>query len=366
MKAALISLGSVSSKWTLEAMRRYFDEVDELDLKLFEVILGKSKDNVLYSGKPVGEYDCIYAKGSFRYSQILRALTASLCKNAFMPIKASAFTSGHDKLLTQLKLEQHRIPTPPTYISSTVDAAKRILEKVNYPIVMKFPEGTQGKGVMFAESYSSAVSLLDALTALRQPFLIQEYVETGGVDIRAFVVGNKVVAAMKRKAVRGDIRANIHAGGTGEATVLSSELQKIAVNTAKAMGCSICGVDILEGVKGPLVIEVNLSPGLQGITKMTGVNVADKIAKFLFEETKKIREGEKLEQADQIMKELETSEEPSIRELISNLEFRGKRILLPEVVTKAAKISDEDEVTISVSKGKIEIKKFPQDAKSNE
>ena len=87
---------------------------------------------------------------------------------------------------------------------------------MKYPIVLKFPHGTQGKGVMFAESFAAASSMLDALIALKQPFLIQEYIETGGVDVRAFVVGDKVVASMKRKAVRGEMRANIHAGGTGE------------------------------------------------------------------------------------------------------------------------------------------------------
>ncbi|MFH1591374.1 MAG: RimK family alpha-L-glutamate ligase [archaeon] len=366
MKAAVISLGSVSSQWTLAEMRKLFDEVEELNLKFIEIVLGERQPTVLYQGKPISKYDCIYAKGSFRYNQLLRALTTSLCKDAYMPVKASAFTVGHDKLLTQLKLEYHRIPTPKTYLSATVDAAKKILEKIHYPIVMKFPEGTQGKGVMFADSLSSANSLLDALVAMRQPFIIQEYIDTGGVDIRALVVGNKVVAAMKRKAIPGEKRANIHAGALGEGVVLDTKTQKLAVSTAKAVGCEICGVDILEGVKGPMVIEVNLSPGLQGVTKATGINVAGKIAKFLFEQTRTIVDSTNAVKAKDIVRDAGNNGEKGMSEIISNLDFRADRILLSEMVSKASKFSEEDEVTITASKGSIEIKKFSLEGLSDD
>ena len=198
LKAALISLGSTSSKWIGKAMQKYFDEVDSYDIKGIEVTLG-DKPMVLYKGEPIPKYDCVYAKGSFRYNPILRSITSILQKESYMPITSTAFTIAHDKLITQLVLDQNKIPMPKTYLASTAKSARDILKKLNYPIIMKFPEGTQGKGVMYADSFASASSLLDTLTALKQPFLIQEFVETGGTDIRAFIIG-KESFGVKRKA----------------------------------------------------------------------------------------------------------------------------------------------------------------------
>src|SRR3989344_5314062 len=285
MKSAVMSLGSKSSLMIMKAMKNYFDSVDNIDLRDVEVNLGGGKLDVMYEGRAVPQYSCIYARGSFRYSTLLRAVTRTLYRSSFMPIKAETFTLGHDKLLTHLALQHFSIPMPTTYLASSTRAAKKILNGVTYPIVLKFPHGTQGKGVMFAESYAAASSMLDALFALKQPFLIQEYIETGGVDVRAIVVGDRVVASMKRRAVRGEMRANIHAGGVGEPYILDEKTKRIAIETAVSIGAEICAVDILESAKGPLVIEANLSPGLQGITKATGVDVADKIAKYLFEKS---------------------------------------------------------------------------------
>src|SRR3990167_3674544 len=251
MKAALISLGSKSSLLTGEAMKKYFDQVDILELKKVEIRLGK-ESGIFYEGKALENYDCVYVKGSFRYANLLCSIASMLeGKVSYMPLPTGTFTTVHNKLLTHLVLQQHNIPMPRTYLSSTIETAKELLKRVNYPIVMKFPEGTQGKGVMFADSISSASSLLDALGALNQPFIIQEYIDTSGTDIRALVMGEKVVAAMKRKAQTEEKRANIHAGGVGEAVQLSPEAMAVAVETAQALGADVCGVDILEGSRGP-------------------------------------------------------------------------------------------------------------------
>ena len=340
-------------------MRKYFKTVDALDLKKIEISVGKKEPVVLYDGQPIGEYDCIYAKGSFRYISLLQSLTSSLYKKSYMPIVPEAFTIGHDKLLTQLELQKHKIPMPTTYISSTADAAKKILEKINYPIIMKLPQGTQGKGVMFADSYAAASSMLDALASLKQPFIIQEYIETEGIDIRAIVVGNKVVASMKRKAETGEKRANIHAGGKGEACLLDANTQRIAVNTAKAIGADICAVDILDSALGPMVIEVNLSPGLQGITKACKTDVADIIAKSLFKSSKKFVSEEKRSDASSILSDLgieDTNGKP--KQLITSVDFRGNRILLPEMVTKVTEFGPEDELVINVKKGRLYVEKL--------
>lgn len=339
----------------VKEMEKYFKSVDDIDLKNIEVNLGSNALEVLYEGKPFDKYDCIYLKGSFRYETLLRSIATALYAETYMPIKPAAFTVGHDKLLTQLDIQQHKIPMPTTYIAATTEAAKKILKKVNYPIVMKFPHGSHGKGVMFADSYSSAASMLDALAALRQPFILQEYVESDGADIRAIVVGDKVVAAMKRKAEFGEKRANIHAGGTGEACELDTYTKNLAIRAAQAIEADICAVDLLESVKGPTVIEINLSPGLQGITQATKINVADKIAKFLYTKTSELAESGKKETAKDILKEMGAA--PS-NEIITHLDFRGNRILLPEVITNITKFAEKDEFSIKASKGELTVKKF--------
>ena len=356
LKAAVISLGSKSSKWTIDALKKYIRTVDDLNIKDIEVTLSPKGLDVLYKGNPIEKYDCIYAKGSFRYAPLLRTITAIIGNHAYMPIKPEAFTIAHDKLLTQLVLQQNGIPTPKAFLSATPEAAKKILKNVNYPIIMKFPHGTQGKGVMFADSFASASSMLDALIALKQPFLIQEYVETGGTDIRAIVVGGKVVASMRRTAELGEKRANIHIGGKGEACTLDAHAKKIAVKAAEIIGAEICAVDILESVKGPLVIELNISPGLQGITKATKVDIAAKIARFLYKKTKESSEKKGKAASSEIMREI-SALGPG-KEIITALDFRGERILLPEVVAKETKFTEKDELIIKVQKGKLSIKKF--------
>jgi len=359
MRAALISLGSKSSLMVAEAMKNYFKEVDIIQLRDIEVKLGK-EGGVFYEGGPINHYDCIYLKGSFRYSNLMRSIASMLeSKIPYMPISSTAFTITHNKLLTHLSLQQHNISMPATYVPSTIEAAKDVLKKVNYPIVMKFPEGTQGKGVMFADSISSASSMLDALGALNQPFIIQEYVETGGKDIRAMVVGGKVIAAMRRVAMTDEKRANIHAGGTGEYIELDRVAKKLAIDSAKALNTDICGVDILEGPLGPRVIEANLSPGLQGLSSVSTIDVADAIAKFLFMKTEGILGLSKEIKKSELMNDIKESINGGVtEEIITTLDFRGERILLPELVTKMAKFDDEKEYIVRAKKGKLEIEEF--------
>jgi len=358
MKAALISLGSVSSTWVADAMKKYFDSVDIINLKEIEVVLGK-KGGIFYQGKEFNQYDCVYLKGSFRYANLLRSVATFLeRKVAYQPLTPDSFTVVHNKLLTHLALQQHNIPMPKTFLSPNVDAAKILLKEVRYPIVMKFPEGTQGKGVMFADSFASASSLLDALGVLKQPFIIQEYIDTDGTDIRALVVGEKVVAAMKRKAQTEEKRANIHAGGVGEAVQLSPEAMAVAVETAQALGADVCGVDILEGSRGPLVIEANISPGLQGLSKVSTINIPDEIAKYFFRRTEVALFQDKKKTATDMMKEIAVEGSPSNQEVVTHIALRGDRIILPEFVNKIAKFSERKEYVIKSKKGKVEVQEL--------
>ncbi len=364
MRAAVISLGSKSSLWVAEAMKKYFDHVDMINLKEVEVALGKEAA-LLYQGKPFPDYDCVYVKGSFRYAPLLRSITSMLQgKVAYLPLPADGFTIVHNKLLTHLALEQHNIPMPRTYVGPGIESAKDLLKRTKYPVVMKFPEGTHGKGVMFADSYPSASSLLDALGALNQPFLIQEYVESGGVDIRVIVVGNKAVAGMKRIAKVDEKRANTHAGGMATAVVLSRDVASLAVRAAKALNLDVCAVDILESPLGPMVIEANISPGLQGISSVSPVDIPVEIAKYFAKQTHKALEERRTTQGRHVMKELQLDEKSAAkhgqegRELITNLQFKGERVVLPALVTKMAGLSDLHNYVIKAKKGRLEIEEF--------
>jgi len=357
LSAALISLGSVSSKATAAAMAKYFDSVDELDIRKIEVHMGDLLQ-VLHDGEPIKEYDCIYAKGSFKYVDILRSIASLLQDKCYMPIHDSAFTVGHDKLLTHLCLAANNVSTPKTYFMATTDGAKNHLKTMNFPIVMKFPKGTHGKGVMFADSFESAISMLDALAALNQPFIVQEYIETGGIDIRAFVVGNKVIAAMQREAMQGEKRANIHAGGKGKAITLDWATAKIATDTAKALQCDICAVDILKGASKSFVIEANLSPGLQGITAASKIDVVDKIAKFLFDQTQKRKSKTPTKTTADVLKELGIKRTEAEQELMTTLDFRGPRIVLPEMVTQICDFDEKTDVVLKVKAGRLIIQKL--------
>ena len=309
LDAAIISLGSETSRLTAKAMRKYFSRVDELDIRKIDIRISGMDEEILYDGKPIKSYACIYAKGSFRYAELMKSLTSILEKKCYMPISADSFTIAHDKLLTHLELQKSGIPMPNTYITATVGAAKTILagSKIKYPVMMKFPQGTGGKGVMFAESYESASSILDALQTLRQPFILQEYIETGRSDFRLIVVGDEVVASMKRIAAAGEARANFHAGGKGEMAAPDAVMKKIAVQVARTIKADICAVDILPSSRGPLVVEANISPGLKLISRTTKKDIADIIAKFLFEKTSQLKEKDELEKKNRVIGVLDFS-----------------------------------------------------------
>ncbi len=360
-KAAIVSLGSVSSLWTAEEMSKLFKEVDNLDVRFIEIKLDPKQPSILYKGQPIKDYDCIYVKGSFRYAQVLEAITRSLYHTTYMPIHPESFSIVHDKLNTHLVLQESRIPMPTTYFASSSNAAEKILKRINYPVIMKLPKGTQGKGVLFADSYITAKTILDALTSLRQPFIIQEYIETRGEDIRIIVAGDRVIASMKRKSGHDDIRSNIHAGGVGVKFTPDAVMKSIAIRTARILRADICGIDILESQKGPLVIEANISPGLQGITKATKINVAKKIAEFLYEKTKHFKELQKKNDTNKILEDIgikNVVDNADKANIVTNLEMRGERILLPGIITRISELMEGDEVVVATKKGKIEIEKF--------
>lgn len=286
MKICIISQGGKSSNLIADACKKVFSQVDSLKIQDIEVHLNENKIHVSHSKKDLEKYDCIYVRGSFRYALLQRSITRALYDEAYMPVSSETFTIAHDKFLSLIELQRRGVPVPKTYYA-TPNRAKGILEKeVKFPVIIKVPEGTHGKGVMVADSLKSAKTVLDVLDDVRKPYLIQDFVETKkSSDIRAIVVGDEVIAAYKRVAEKGEIRSNTHLGGSRERHKITKKEEIIAINSAKAIGADICGVDILNS-KEPSVIEVNLCPSLTAVKEMTDVNAAEKIAEFLLEKSK--------------------------------------------------------------------------------
>jgi ribosomal protein S6--L-glutamate ligase len=194
-----------------------------------------------------------------------------------------AITRSRDKLRAHQLLARKGIGQPVTSYAHSARATDKLIESVGgAPLILKLTESTHGNGVLLAETKKAAEALINAFRGIGSDFLVQEFIkEAGGSDIRCFVVGNKVIAAMRRKAVKGEYRSNLHRGGSAEVIKLRPEERSLAVKAARVMGLDLAGVDILRSSHGPLVIEVNSSPGLEGIETATGIDVAGKIISYI-------------------------------------------------------------------------------------
>lgn len=215
--------------------------------------------------------------------------THSFCLNDSVAIARS-----RDKLRSLQILANHGVPMPTTaFTSSPLDTADIIELVGGAPLVIKLLEGTQGVGVVLAETHKSAESVINAFKSLRANILVQEFIkEAGGRDIRCFVVDGKVVGAMQRQAAEGEFRANLHLGGTASAIKVTPEERKMAVKAAKVMGLKVAGVDIIRAKSGPKVLEINSSPGLEGIEEVTGKDIAGLMIDCAEKYVRLAREGE--------------------------------------------------------------------------
>lgn len=354
MNLAVVSLGKKSSLAIAREAKSYFNDAENLDIRKIEVRTEQKKTQVRYDGKEMDDYGCVYVRGSYRYAFLQRSMTEALKNKTYMPFKPYSFTLAHNKFLTLLELQKKNVPIPTTYLAATLSGAKKILESINYPIIMKIPEGTQGKGVLFADSVASAKSILDTLDVFRQPYIIQEYIDTDATDVRALVIGDEIAASYRRKAAGQEVRANIHLGGVGRECKLDKKTEETALKAARAVSADICAVDMLEGAETK-VIEINLSPGLQGAEKATGKNLAKIIAGYLYKMATEFNEARKKEDYDKIRNEFNLNEN---REIFANLNIKSGIIKLPEIITKITEFKEEDEVVLKADKGKLVIKKI--------
>ena len=199
--------------------------------------------------------------------------------------ESTSITRSRDKLRCLQILSRSDIGLPVTSYASSTKMTEKLVKMVGgAPCVIKLIEGTQGKGVILAETNKAAESVIDGFRQMKAHFLVQEFIkESNGSDIRAFVIGDKVVASMMRQAKEGEFRSNLHRGGSAVKVEISDEEARVAVNAAKALGLNVAGVDLLRSSRGPLVLEVNSSPGLQGIETSTGLDIANMIIEYIEE-----------------------------------------------------------------------------------
>jgi ribosomal protein S6--L-glutamate ligase len=269
-----------STRALVDAGRERGHAVEVLDTLQFDIRLSRRSPELFYQGAPVGPVDAVIPRIGASITNFGLAVVRQFeMMGTYCLNESQAIARSRDKLRCLQLLSRHDIGLPPTVYTRQADHLEAIVEQMGGPpVVVKLLQGTQGIGVVLAESARAASSVVEAFHGLDQDILIQKFIrEAKGSDVRAFVVGGKVVAAMRRQAVAGEFRSNIHRGATARKVRLAAEYRKTAVAAARAMGLTVAGVDLLESGEGPMVMEVNSSPGLEGIEKTTGVNVAEAI-----------------------------------------------------------------------------------------
>jgi ribosomal protein S6--L-glutamate ligase len=287
MKIAVLTknINLYSHQRLLEAGRERGHEMTMLNTQHCYMKISCSKPHVHErGGKLVETLDAVIPRigvsNTFYGTAVLRQFEM---QGVFTLNDSLSITRSRDKLRSLQLLARKGVPMPVTgFAKSPQDTDDLIQIAGGVPLIIKLLEGTQGRGVILAESIQAATSVIGTIKQLKGDMLVQEYIEEAkGSDIRCFVVGDRVVASMQRTAPEGDFRSNVHQGGTTKAIKITKEERAMAVKASKAMGLKVSGVDIIRANRGSLVIEINSSPGLEGIEKATGVDVAGKMIEFI-------------------------------------------------------------------------------------
>lgn len=273
-----------SHRRLVEAANERGHEIDVIDHLRCYINITSHRPRVHYRGEDLPAYDAIIprigASVTFYGSAVLRQFEMM----GVYPVNESvAISRSRDKLRSLQLLSRKGIGLPVTVFAHRTSKAEEILKLVGgAPVVIKLLEGTQGIGVVLGETEKSAESIIQAFGGVNTNILVQEFIkEAGGEDLRCMVIGDKVIAAMKRKGKEGDFRSNIHRGGSAQRVKITPAERSTAVSAAKAMGLNFCGVDLLRSNHGPVVMEVNSSPGLEGIEGATGIDVAGQVIEFI-------------------------------------------------------------------------------------
>lgn len=273
-----------STKRLVEAAIQRKHTVEIIDPLKCEIILEKKNPRILYKGKYLENIDAVIprvgASVTFYGTAVVRQFEMM---KIFSVVESQALVRSRDKLRSLQVLSRAGLGMPKTVFSNyTKDVAEVIAYVGGAPLVIKLLEGTQGLGVVLAETNNAAESVLEAFNGLQARVIVQEFIkESKGADIRAFIVDGNVIGAMKRQGKEGEFRSNLHRGGSAEVFQLSDEEEIAALKAAKALGLGVCGVDMLQSARGPLILEVNSSPGLEGIESATKKDIAASIIKYI-------------------------------------------------------------------------------------
>jgi ribosomal protein S6--L-glutamate ligase len=286
MRLAILSRGPqlYSTRRLLEAATARGHTAFVFDTLRFDLRISKGKPELFYEGTPLEGVDAVIPRIGASITQFGLAVLRQFEMLGIPSLNSSAaIASSRDKLRCLQVLSGHKIGLPPTVYTRRADRVKDCIELAGgVPVVVKLLEGTQGVGVVLAQTKAVAESVIEAFHGLDQNILVQQFIkEAKGTDVRAFVVGRRVIAAMRRQALKGEFRSNLHRGGSAEQVKLTPPYRKAALAAARALGLRVAGVDLLESDAGPMVMEVNSSPGLEGIEKATGIDVAGAIIDYL-------------------------------------------------------------------------------------
>lgn len=286
MKIAILSRKKklYSTQRLIEAGEARGHQVEVIDILKCYIDIASESPNIWYLGERLSDIDVVIPRIG---ASVTHYGIAVLCQFEMMGIHclldATALMRSRDKLRSLQLLAREGVGIPKTSFAYKVHDAKELIKLVGgTPIVVKLCSGSQGRGIVLGETPKSAESVIEAFRELQAEFLVQEFIaEAGGSDVRCFVIGDNVVAAMERTAEEGDFRSNLHCGGTAKLTQLTQLERDTAIKAAKTMGLDVAGVDILRSGRGPLVMEVNSSPGLEGIESVSGLDIAGMIIDYL-------------------------------------------------------------------------------------
>ncbi|MEQ8745811.1 MAG: RimK family alpha-L-glutamate ligase [Pyruvatibacter sp.] len=273
-----------SSRRLRQAATERGHKVKVLDTLRFALELEHGEPGLLYRGRSLSDYDAIIPRIGHSVTYFGTAVVRQFEQmDTYTPNTANGISNSRDKLRSMQILSRHDVGIPhTTFVRDRADVLPAIERVGGAPVIIKILEGTQGVGVILADSPKVAEAIIETLQSARQNVLVQKFVaESRGRDIRAFVVGDRVVAAMRRVAQGSEFRSNVHRGGIAEAVTLDETYEETAVRAAQIMGLRVAGVDMLESNEGPQIMEVNSSPGLEGIEGATGLDVAGAVVDFI-------------------------------------------------------------------------------------
>jgi ribosomal protein S6--L-glutamate ligase len=294
MKIAVLSRNTklYSTRRLVEAIETRGHESLVIDHLKCDLVMDEYGPSVFYQGKSIEDVDAIIprigASVTFYGTAVVRQFEM---KKVFSALDSLAITRARDKLRSLQILSRSGVKMPKTAFTNYSKDENKVLSHIgDAPVVIKLLEGTQGLGVVLAETNKAAKSVVEAFESLKTRVILQEFIEeAGGADIRAFIVDGEVVGAMKRQGREGEFRSNLHRGGNAKIIKLSRAEKATALKAAKCMGLAIAGVDMLQSKRGPMVLEVNSSPGLEGIETATGIDIAGKIVEYVVRSTRKKR-----------------------------------------------------------------------------